>query len=454
MNHWFNNSLFYHIYPLGFCGAPQTNDGYSQPVNRLSDIHGWLDHIQSLGVNALYLGPVFESTTHGYDTANYYEIDRRLGTKQDLRRLSDELHNRGMHLVLDGVFNHVGRDFWAFKDLLTNKEASSYKGWFQNLRFGESSPFGDPFSYEGWNGHYGLVKLDLENPQVREHLFGAIEMWTRELSIDGIRLDAADCLSFTFLESLSAFCHNLREDFWLMGEVIHGDYRQWANPKTLDSVTNYELYKGLYSSHNDKNYFELAFTLNRQFGPSGLYRENRLYSFVDNHDVNRIASQLTTPTHLYPLHLLLYTVPGIPSIFYGSEFGIEGKKINGNDAPLRPQLNLPDLLTTSPQPALRGFLSNLASLRQSSPALLNGDYSEIYVSAQQFAFSRKAQDEEMIVAVNASPDQIGISLELPDVGHAKLTDLLNQGDEFPVKMGEVDFNLDANWGRILKVNRI
>lgn len=454
MTHWFNKALFYHIYPLGFCGAPLTNDGISQPINRLSNIQGWLDHIQSLGVNALYLGPVFESTTHGYDTFNYYEIDRRLGTRQDMRTLSDELHKRGMHLILDGVFNHVGRDFWAFKDLLANKESSPYKSWFQNLRFGESSLFGDPFSYEGWNGHYSLVKLDLENSQVREYLFGAIEMWTHELGIDGIRLDAADCLSFPFLESLSAFCHNLRQDFWLMGEVIHGDYRQWVNANTLDSVTNYELYKGLYSSHNDNNYFELAFTLNRQFGPSGLYREERLYSFVDNHDVNRIASQLTNPAYLFPLYLLLYTVPGIPSIYYGSEFGIEGMKTNGNDAPLRPQLNLSDLLTASPQSALRGFLANLTSIRQKSPALLNGDYSERHVSAQQFAYSRKIQDEEVIVVVNASVEEVLLTLDLTDIGQARLTDLLNPAAEFSVIASKVDLKLNANWGRILRVNRI
>ncbi|NLA80208.1 MAG: alpha-amylase, partial [Chloroflexi bacterium] len=153
------NSMFYHIYPLGACNAPHRSDFNGPPVSRLQKMFEWLDHIQALGTNAIYLGPVFESTTHGYDTANYYEVDRRLGTRQDLRDFALELKRRGMALVLDGVFNHVGRDFWAFKDLLAHGQSSAYKDWFDGLRFDQISPFGDPFSYEAWSGHFDLVKL-------------------------------------------------------------------------------------------------------------------------------------------------------------------------------------------------------------------------------------------------------------------------------------------------------
>lgn len=451
MSHWIDNAIFYHIYPLGACDAPQVNDHTSQPVSRIAAMHGWLDYIQALGANAIYLGPVFESTRHGYDTANYYEVDRRLGTRSDLAALSSNLHQRGMHLVQDGVFNHVGRDFWAFKDLQANRETSPYRDWFHDIRFGETSKYGDPFSYAGWNGHFSLIKFNLENPAVQQHLFGAVEMWVNELGIDGIRLDAADCLSFSFLEALSAFRNQLKPDLWLMGEVIHGDYRQWAAPNRLDSVTNYELYKGLYSSHNDQNYFEVAYALNRQFGPGGIYRDKKLYSFVDNHDVSRIASVLKDPAHLYPLHLLLFTVPGVPSLYYGSEFGIPGLKDSHSDDPLRPQFELQTMIDCAPHPDLPGFIRQLSAIRQSSPALLYGNYTQQHVSAQQFAFSRQTDGNEVLVAVNSAPMESILSL--PGLKNACAVDLLASGAPVTFSNGILDLQLPANYGRIIKIER-
>ena len=249
MSHWSEDALIYQIYPLGFCGAPATNDFQTPPVERLWKIVDWADHIQSLGVNTLYLGPVFESTSHGYDTLDYYWVDRRLGKNETLAALVKEYHRRGIRVVLDGVFNHTGRDFWAFKDVLVNGPQSAYKDWFQNLRFGGSSPYHDPFSYEGWRGHYSLVKINPNHPGVKEHLFNAIRTWVEQFDIDGLRLDAVDCIDHGFLQELSSFCRGLKPDFWLVGEVVAGDYKAWIHPGELDSVTNYECYKGLYSSH-------------------------------------------------------------------------------------------------------------------------------------------------------------------------------------------------------------
>jgi glycosidase len=242
-------------------------------------------------------------------------VDRRLGTNQTLSGLVAGLHQEGMRVILDGVFNHVGRDFWAFRDVLERGEVSPYREWFSGLSFGKTSPLGDPFSYEGWNGHYNLVKLNLRNPAVREHLFGAVKAWMEEFGIDGLRLDAADHVEREFLMALARHCRGLRANFWLMGEVVHGDYRKWVNGEMLDSVTNYECYKGLYSSHVDRNYFEIAYALHRQFGENGLYRHFPLYAFADNHDVNRVASNLSNPMDLFPLYCLLLTMPGVPSIY-------------------------------------------------------------------------------------------------------------------------------------------
>ncbi len=451
MEHWTEKAVFYAVYPLGFCGAPLSNDFYSTAAPRLGQIEGWLDHIQSLGANALYLGPVLESSAHGYDTADYYWVDRRLGDNETLAQLSAALHRRGMRLVLDGVFNHVGRHFWAFRDVLEHGPSSAYCGWFCNLRFDRRSPYNDPFSYEGWNGHYELVKLNLANPKVRQHLFGAVESWVRQFEIDGLRLDAADCLDFDFLRALAAFCRGLKPDFWLMGEVIHGDYRHWANPEMLDATTNYECYKGLYSSHADRNYFEIAYALNRQSGAGGLYRHLHLYKFADNHDVDRVASKLSDPAQLYPLYALLFTMPGIPSIYYGSEWGLPGKKTNGSDLPLRPHLELEKLEQHAPQPDLPAALSRFATVRQGSRALQSGDYQQLLVAAQQLVFLRTAGDERVVVALNAAGEKIEVEVNLP-FGCRELVDMLNPGERGAVSGGRCTLFLPQTWARILRAD--
>lgn len=448
LNSWINQAFFYHIYPLGFCGAPAHNDFSAAPVPRLKKIEEWLPHLETLGANALYLGPVFESSVHGYDTADYYHVDRRLGDDALLAEISAGLHRRGFRLVLDGVFNHVGRDFWAFRDVQARGAASPYCDWFYNLRFNQRSPYGDPFVYEGWNGYYDLVKLNLANPAVREHLFQAVAQWVEHYSIDGLRLDAADCLDMDFLRALASFCKGLRPDFWLMGEVIHGDYTRWANSQTLDSVTNYECYKGLYSSLNDVNYFEIAYSLERQFGNNGIYKGLPLYSFVDNHDVDRVASQLIRPAQLFPLYALLFTMPGVPSIYYGSEWGIEGKKDNGSDAPLRPSLDLPRGDWRVPQPDLPAVIHRLSQLRRELPALSSGNYQQVFVSSEQLAFSRQVGEQQVQVVLNASSKKTRLELNIP--GSKKCwQDLLNAGESFEVQRGRLSLDLYPCWARIL-----
>lgn len=450
MSHWSDSAVFYHIYPLGLCGAPHRNDFTSLPVDRLQVLHSWLGHIRDLGANAIYLGPLFESSTHGYDTADYGSVDRRLGTKESLASFSSAAHAGGFRLVLDGVFNHVGRDFWAFRDVLANGEQSRYASWF-HLEFGKRSPHGDPFTYEGWSGHFSLVKLNLASPEVREHIFGALDGWVRDYGIDGLRLDAADVMDIGFLKDLSAHCRRIRPDFWLLGEAVHGDYRKWANPGTLDSVTNYECYKGLYSSHVDRNFFEIAHSLNRQFGPTGLYRGIPLYSFVDNHDVNRVANMVTDSRHLHSLYCLLFTMPGVPSIYYGSEWGIEGKK-DGSDWPLRPSLDLDVLSRTAPHPELSKTIKRLSEIRQASGPLRLGDYLQLHVSQEQLAFIRTQEGDSVVVVVNASQRPVRITLEVPGVNEGCLADMLNKGEEFPVKTGKAVVDpVPPGWARIMEL---
>jgi cyclomaltodextrinase / maltogenic alpha-amylase / neopullulanase len=450
MSQWSDNAVFYHIYPLGLCGAPQRNDFSSPPVDRLSVLHSWLSHIKGLGANAIYLGPLFESSSHGYDTADYGRVDRRLGTNESLAGLCSAAHAMGIRVVLDGVFNHVGRDFWAFKDVAANRESSRFTSWFHGLAFGKKSPYGDPFSYEGWNGHFSLVKLNLTNPDVREHIFSVVASWVREFDIDGLRLDAADVMDMDFLKVFSAQCRRLRPDFWLLGEVVHGDYRKWANPQTLDSVTNYECYKGLYSSHADRNYFEIAWSLDRQFGPAGLYRGLPLYAFADNHDVDRVASMVKEPRHLYTLYCLLFTMPGVPSVYYGSEWGIEGKK-DGSDWPLRPRLDLAELARSAPHADLAQAIRRFAGIRQSCTPLRFGDYTQLAVSHEQLAFARRHAGLTVVVVVNASRTAASVPLEIPGVTEGRLVDVLNAGVEFPVKGGKANIDpVPSGWARIME----
>ncbi|HCF62626.1 MAG TPA: alpha-amylase [Myxococcales bacterium] len=450
MTRWANDAVFYHLYPLGACGAPLRNEPGAPPERRLEALFSWIGHWRELGVNALYLGPVFESSAHGYDTADFFRIDRRLGDWELFKHFVEEVHRAGIRVILDGVFHHVGRDFWAFRDVRERGPGSPYCGWFSGLRFDRHNRFGDPFAYDGWNGCEELVKLDLANPAVREHLFGAVEAWIRDFGIDGLRLDAADCIDLGFLADLAAFCRSQRSDFLLLGEVIHGDYRRWANPQTLDSTTNYECFKGLHSSFNDKNLFEIAASLRRQFAERGLYTDLPLYAFADNHDVDRVSSLLKNRAHLYPLYLLLFTMPGMPSIYYGSEWGLQGTKAQGGDPALRPPLPDRGAIGALPEPDLAPALARFARLRHETAALRRGRYREVLVRSEQLVFARELGEETVLVAVNAS--EAPASFELPGGpwSGCELVDLLDPPQTHRPGQGTA-LTLPPCWGRVMRV---
>ncbi len=397
---WYDNAVFYHIYPLGMCGAPASQDGIC--VSRILEVIDWIPHLQHLGVNAIYFGPVFHSVRHGYDTTNYYEIDPRLGTNEDFALVCKTLHKEGFYVVLDGVFNHVGREFAPFLDVKEKREGSGYCSWFSGLNFYNNNSYNDGFSYDSWSGCEDLVKLNLYEPAVRKHLLDAIDFWMREFEIDGLRLDAADCIQRDFFKELRYFVKSRRADFWLMGEIIHGNYNVWANNEMLDSVTNYECWKGIYSSHNDKNYFEIAHSLNREFGRGGMYEGIRLYNFLDNHDVNRIGSLLKVKENLANVYTLLFTMPGIPSIYYGSEWGIMGEKGRGADAdlPLRPALSLPDMQQAGSE--LCDHIARLAKAYHEHPALRFGTYENVVIKNEQLVYARAYEDETILVAFNVT----------------------------------------------------
>ncbi len=458
-----NDRFFYHIYPLGMCGAPKRNDFSSPAGNGIRSLTDRIPHLVSLGVTGLYVGPLFESTAHGYDTVDYYHVDRRLGNNEDLVALVDECHAAGIAVVLDAVLNHTGRDFFAFRDLREHGHSSPYRDWYRGVDFSRGSPAGDAFAYEGWSGNYDLAKLNTSNTEVRKHLFGAVEFWMREFGIDGLRLDAADVLDPDFLAALSSFAKSIKPDFWLMGEIVHGDYRHWARSGCLDSVTNYELYKGLWSSFNDKNFFELAWSLNRQNGPDGMYRDLRLYNFVDNHDVNRVASVLKERSHLFPVYGLLFTVPGIPSLYYGSEWGLRGERGMSSDEDLRPPVRetadhgrhsgVPSqCVPTVDSKALEDAIRSFAAVRESHRALRDGGYRQLHVAHEQFAFMRDCPEEKAIIAVNSSANPAEFSLRASDTPNGIWRDALDPKCNVSLSGDTLNFTVPPSWIRILTIS--
>ncbi len=411
---WYESAFFYHIYPLGFCGAPAQNDGVTQ--SRINKVLDWIPHIAGMGVDAIYFGPVFESDAHGYDTRDYLKLDCRLGTEQDFARVCEKLHEAGIKTVLDGVFNHVGRGFWAFKDVLANREHSSFKDWFF-IDFGRQGQAGDGFWYEGWEGHYELVKLNLKNRDVRDYLFGCVARWVELYGIDGLRLDVAYMLDEDFIRALRGFVKSLNPNFFLLGEAIHGDYSRIVNAEMLDSCTNYECYKGVWSSFNDRNMFEIGYSLNRQFGPEHwtLYKGKQLLSFLDNHDVTRFASILKDDANLEAAYGLLFAMPGIPCVYYGSEWGEKAEKSQGDSA-LRPSFPAPV------KNGLTAWMRTLAEIRGQNAGFRHGGYRQLYLTNGQMVFERESGGNRVIAGINLtdSPHVTGV---LPTSG--KLFDLVN-----------------------------
>lgn len=401
---WFDEAVIYQIYPIGFCGAPncgvenEEQAKVEREKHRILKVIDWIPHIVKTGANTVLFNPLFESEKHGYDTRDYSVLDARLGTNEDFALVCKKLHEAGLKIMLDGVFNHVGRGFWAFNDVKEKRWDSPYKDYF-NISFEGNTHFNDGFWYEGWEGCMDLVKLNLNNDAVINHQFECISNWVREFDIDGLRLDVAYCLDKNYLRRLRSFANSVKPDFVLMGETLHGDYNFLMNDEMCHSVTNYEAYKGIWSSFNSENMFEIGYSLNRQFGPDHwtLYKGKHLLSFVDNHDVTRIASVLSKQEHLPLCYALIMTMPGVPCIYYGSEFGVKGDK-KDSDYALRPCISKPEYNE------LTEYITKLSEIHKSYRALCYGGYRQIACTNKQLVFERACEGERIVIAINASSD--------------------------------------------------
>lgn len=441
MHTWYEQAVFYHIYPLGLLGAEKTNT-LTETAHRLTELESWIPHISDLNGSAIYIGPLFESCTHGYDTKDFRLVDRRLGSNEDFARFVRLCHENGIRVVVDGVFNHTGREFFAFQDIREKREASPYKDWYRGVNFGWGSPLGDPFGYEAWQGHFELPCLNLWNPEIRQYLFDSIRFWVDNFNIDGIRLDCANVLDFGFMKELREKTSAMKPDFWLMGEVIHGEYGRWVNDGMLHSVTNYELHKSLYSGLNDHNFFEIAHNV-RRLEAIG----TRLYTFLDNHDENRIASKLNKKAHLPLAWTLLFTLPGIPSIYYGGEWGLEGMRTRESDTALRPCITLKE--GEAKHSDLTDLIAKLARIHTENPEFHGGRYQELLLTNRQYAFARHAQGSICITAANSDDQESRLSIPVPL--HASQAENLMDGSIIPVENGTLNLTLPGNSSVVLKI---
>lgn len=444
MSTWYEQAVFYHMYPLGMTGAPR---GHADETvtDRFGELNRWIPHMTELGVNALYIGPIFESSSHGYDTRDYKLIDTRLGDNKGFQRFVRLCHEAGIRVVVDGVFNHTGREFFAFKDIKNNREASPFCGWYRGVNFACNSPDNDGFSYEAWQGHFELPCLNLQNPEVKQYLFDVIRFWVDEFDIDGIRLDCANVLDFQFMKELRWQTSQMKPEFWLMGEVIHGEYSRWVNDETLHSVTNYELHKSLYSGLNDHNFFEIAHNVKRLEAIGA-----RLYTFLDNHDENRIASKLNKKEHLPLAYLLLFTLPGIPSVYYGGEWGVEGMRTKDSDAALRPRLAPED--KDRLHSSLTDIIAALGHIHANQTEFWGGRYQELLLTNRQYAFARHTQGSVVITAANNDDQESTIFVPVPI--SASQAENLMDGTILSITDGTLKLTLSGNSGVVLKIREV
>ena len=405
--------LWWHLHPLTFLGAePEALPPGSPVVHRLPRLQRWLEHAAGLGADGLLLGPVFASGSHGYDTVDYDRVDPRLGDADDLAALVAAARERGMAVALDGVFNHVGRGFGPFQEVLRHGPDSEFASWFR-LRWpdgGWAGPGSEP-GYDTFEGHGGLVALQHSEPAVRDMLSGVLDRWAG-LGVTAWRLDAAYAVQPEVLRDLTTRAREQRPGSWFLGEVIHGDYAAVAAASGLDAVTQYELWKALWSSLNDRNLYELAHALVRH---QDFATTMTPQTFVGNHDVTRIASRLPDERHLQHAVAVLFTLASVPSVYAGDEHGLHGEKeerLGGDDA-IRPAFP-DDPLDLAPEvPGLFQLHADLAALRREHPWLEHCRTEVRDLANQHLSYLSSGPGGERLLVVLSLADD---ALDLPAPG--------------------------------------
>jgi cyclomaltodextrinase / maltogenic alpha-amylase / neopullulanase len=409
---WADHAIWWQVYPLGFTGAEPAALPAGEPVrHRLRQLAGWLDYAVELGCSGLLLGPVFAAQTHGYDTIDHFRIDPRLGDDTDFDDLVAAASQRGLRIVLDGVFNHVGRAFPAFQAALAGGAATPAARWFRR------EPSGDFAVFEG---HQQLVALDHGEPEVLDYVVEVMTYWL-DRGVAGWRLDAAYAVPPGFWRKALPKVRASYPDAWFLGEMIHGDYAAYAEASGLDALTQYELWKSVWGSLNDRNFFELAWTLGRH---NRFLDGTGLQTFAGNHDVTRLASQLTDARHIGHALAVLFTVGGIPSVYYGDEQGFRGVKENrpGGDDEIRPAFPAdPAGLAPDGWPVYR-LHQRLIGFRRRHPWLVRARTEALHLSNTAFAYSAAADDARVVALLNAGDEPFRFPVEVAGFAEAVTPD--------------------------------
>jgi cyclomaltodextrinase / maltogenic alpha-amylase / neopullulanase len=383
---WVEHVIWWQIYPLGFVGAyPANGPPPTADQHRLRRIPEWFDHAIALGASGVALGPIFAARTHGYDTTDYYRIDPRLGDEEDFEYLVTEAHRRGLRVLLDGVFNHVGPDFDRHRRAVQDGEDD---GWFR----------GRPGRFHTFEGHSDLITLNHKNPAVAEYVVGVMSHWL-DRGADGWRLDAAYAVPQQFWTAVLPEVRGRHPGVWFVGELIHGDYAAVVKDTGFDSATQYELWKAIWSSLNDGNFFELDWALQRHntfletFSP---------LTFIGNHDVTRIASQLKDSGHLAHAVVLLMTIGGTPSVYAGDEFGARGRKEErfGGDDEVRPEFDPPPPPLDSRGTQTWELHQHLIGLRRRHPWLHQATTTAVRLENRHYIYQSRRDADALIVALN------------------------------------------------------
>lgn len=379
---WVQHVIWWQVYPLGFVGAFPADPPPTADEHRLRRVTEWLDHPIELGASGVALGPIFASRTHGYDTTDHYRIDPRLGDDADFDDFIAAARARGLRVLLDGVFNHVGVDFARYRD--------GDDAWFRRRGNG----------FETFEGHEGLIALDHGNDQVVDYVVDVMKHWLRR-GADGWRLDAAYAVAPRFWRRVIPRVREEFGDAWFVGEVIHGDYAGLVGASSFDSVTQYELWKAVWSSLNDGNFHELDHALRRHDDFLDAFVP---LTFVGNHDVTRIASRVDDPRHVEHALALLFTVAGTPSVYAGDEWayrGVKEERFGGDDA-VRPEF------AASPADAnplghdVYRLHQHLIGLRRRRPWLHSARSTALHLTNEQYVYRVSAGSDWLIVALNVS----------------------------------------------------
>ncbi|WIM89007.1 alpha-amylase family protein [Candidatus Mycobacterium wuenschmannii] len=393
---WVEHVVWWHVYPLGFVGAFPSDAPPGPGEHRLRRVAEWLDHAIALGASGVALGPIFASRTHGYDTSDHYRIDPRLGDDADFDYLISEARRRGLRVLLDGVFNHVGTDFVKYREAPNDAAAA---GWFR----------GRAGRFHTFEGHEGLLTLNHDNPDVVSHTVDVMNHWLAR-GADGWRLDAAYAVPQQFWTSVLPKVRETHPDAWFVGELIHGDYAAVVRETGFDSATQYELWKAIWSGLNDGNFFELDHALQRHND----FRETFApLTFIGNHDVTRIASQIERPEHLAHALVVLMTVGGVPSIYAGDEFGYRGVKEErfGGDDAVRPEFGSPPARLDERGAQIWSLHQYLVGLRRRHPWLYGASTSAVRLDNKQYVYESRNGDSALVVALNIDDKPLRVRLE-------------------------------------------